>query len=293
LKINHFGIKIDTAGVFIEATNAQINSDQPLKLRSIIVISLLFTWKLAMLQSFRSVPNDYFKRGEKLSFRIAFHSALTGNLTAGTATLELTKENKQIEGRNTYHAIGYGKTTGFIEVFYQVEQRYESFFDENALITWYFSRSTRENKYRKNENISFRHREKIAVTPKKVMNVPENIQDMISAFYYARCINLDGVKPGKEFPVPFLLDDSVYYSTIRYLGKENVKTRLGRFSCIKIKPMVATGNVFDDPYPVTLWVTNDGNRIPILIESELSVGSVRIELTSFSGLNNPVDKLED
>ncbi len=71
-------------------------------------------------QPYRSINNEYFKRGEKLTYKVAFHSLLTGNLTAGTATLEVTKENKQIGGRDTYHAVGYGKTTGLIEMFYKV-----------------------------------------------------------------------------------------------------------------------------------------------------------------------------
>jgi len=254
-------------------------------------ITFLFTFLAAGLfsQNYRSIPNSYFKRGEKLTFKIAFHSLLTGNLTAGTATLELAQENKQIGGRNTYHAIGYGRTRGIIEMFYQVEQRFESYIDEEALIPWYFSRRVRENKYTKNDNITFRHRDKIAVSPTKVNFIPENVQDILSAFYYARCIDITGARPGKEFSVPFILDDSVYQSKIRFVGRETVKTRVGKFNCLKIKPMVATGYVFDDPYPVSLWITDDQNRIPILIESELSVGSVRMELTSYSGLANPIN----
>lgn len=258
-------------------------------IRCIPFLAFLLFVHLLPAQKFRSVEQDYFSRGEKLHFRIAFHSLLTGNLTAGTATLELTKENKVINGRNTYHAVGYGRTTGLIEMFYTVEERFESFFDEEALIPWYFSKRSRENKYVKNDNITFRHQDKIAVSPQKVTFIPENVQDIISAFYYARSIDLNGIKPGKEFPLPFMLDDSVYKSRILFVGRETVKTKLGTFICLKIKPMVATGYVFEDPYPVSIWVTDDKNRIPVLIESELAVGSVRVELTAYSGLTNPLN----
>lgn len=239
-----------------------------------------------MAQPYRNIPNDYFKRGEKLNYRVAFHSTLTGNLTAGSASVEITNENKQIGGRNTFHAIGSGQTTGLIELFYHIEERFESFFDEEAMIPWYFTRKTVENNYVKNDMVTFRHKDKMAVSPKKVTRIPENVQDLLSAFYFARCIDLSGAKPGKEFAVPFFLDDSVYTSKVRFIGKETIKTKLGKFSCIKIKPMVATGYVFNDPYPVTIWVTDDLNRIPVLIECELSVGSARVELSSYSGLAN-------
>ena len=252
------------------------------------LISILFVWsgQLLIAQHYRIIPNDYFNRGEKLSFRVAFHSLLTGNLTAGTATLEITNENKQINGRNTYHAIASGHTTGLIEMFYHIEERFESFFDEDALIPWYFTRKTVENKYEKNDMVTFRHKDKMAVSPKKVTTIPENVEDIISAFYYARCLNMTNVKPGKEFSIPFFLDDSVYHSKVMFIGREIIKTKLGKFSCLKFKPMVATGYVFDDPYPISLWVSDDQNRVPILIECELSVGSARVELTSFSGLAN-------
>jgi len=255
----------------------------------VLILMLSTVLYAGKAQPYRSINNEYFKRGEKLTYKVAFHSLLTGNLTAGTATLEVTKENKQIGGRDTYHAVGYGKTTGLIEMFYKVEERFESYFDEKALIPWFFSRRTRENNYVKNENITFRHQERIAVSPVKVTTIPENVQDVISAFYYARCIDITGAKPGKEYPVPFMLDDSVYQSKIRFVGRETVKTRLGKINCLIIKPMVATGYVFEDPYPVTLWISDDGNRIPVLVESALSVGSVRIELTSYSGLTGPIN----
>jgi hypothetical protein len=246
----------------------------------------------ASAQNYRTIPNNYFQRGEKLEFRIAFHSALTGNITAASATVEVTDENRKFDSRDTYHVVGYGKTTGFIEMFYQIEERFESFIDEKALVPHYFIRKTRENNYRKTENVIFKHKEHIAVSESSVKNVPANIQDIFSAFYYARVIDLSKSKPGAEFPVPFYLDDSVYNSKLVFVGRETVKTKLGKFSCIKVKPMVATGYVFDDPYPVTVWVTDDQNRIPVRIESKLSVGSVRIDLTSYQGVANPVAQLK-
>lgn len=253
-------------------------------------LSILFLFLLSVpvvAQHYRSIPNNYFQRGEKLQFRISFHSALTGNIPAASATVEVTDDNRKFDGRDTYHVVGYGKTTGVIEMFYQVEERFESFIDEEALVPHYFIRKTRENNYRKDENVSFRHKERIAVSKNSVKNTPENVQDIFSSFYYARAIDLTGKKPGSEFPLSFYLDDSVYNSRLVFVGRETVKTKLGKFSCLKVKPMVATGYVFDDPYPVTIWVTDDQNRIPVRIESKLSVGSVRIELTSYQGLTNP------
>jgi hypothetical protein len=121
-----------------------------------------------------------------------------------------------------------------------------------------------------------------------VVKVPANIQDVVSAFYYARTLNIADLKTGSIIEIPFFLDDSVYNSRVIFKGKETVKTKLGKFKCIAFSPMVATGYAFDDPYPITIWITDDENRLPVLIESEQSVGRARVELISYSGLANPI-----
>jgi hypothetical protein len=62
---------------------------------------------------------------------------------------------------------------------------------------------------------------------------------------------------------------------------------MGKVRCIKLKPQVLTGNVFKDPYPVTLWVSDDKNKIPIMAESAIIVGKVKLELIYYEGLRNP------
>lgn len=190
--------------------------------------------------------------------------------------------------------VGEGKTTGFIELFYKVRDRYESYFDEDALISRQFIRRTRENNYKKDDLVIFRQEDLMAVSLTKIMKVPANMQDVISAFYYARTLDVSHLEPGGIVHVPFFLDDSVYNSRVIFKGRETVETKLGKFRCMAFRPMVATGYAFDDPYPITIWLTDDANRIPILIESEQSVGRGRVELISYSGLANPITaKLPD
>ncbi|MEI8047005.1 MAG: DUF3108 domain-containing protein [Bacteroidota bacterium] len=260
----------------------------------ILVVVILFNCLTAFPQSYRTVQNSAFIRGEKLSFKVAFNSALTGNITGGKATLEVTDDNKIINGRSTYHVVGDGKSTGFIELFYKIHDRFESYFDQDAMIAWQFSRRTRENSYKKDDLVIFRQNDHLGVSLSKIMKIPANCQDVISAFYYARTLDISGLKPGEVIEIPFFLDDSVYHSRVIFKGRETVKTKLGTFRCVAFRPMVATGYAFDDPYPITVWITDDNNRLPVLIESEQSVGRARVELTSYSGLANPITaKLPD
>lgn len=254
----------------------------------LILIILLFGCISAYSQHYRTIENTAFVRGEKLTFRVAFNSALTGNITGGKATLEVKNENRLIHNRSTYHIVGEGKTTGFIELFYKIHDRFESYFDQDALISWQFSRRTRENSYKKDDLVIFRQNDRLAVSLTKIVKVPTNVQDILSAFYYARTLDISNLRPGETMEIPFFLDDSVYHSKVIFKGREIVKTKLGRFNCIAFRPMVATGYAFDDPYPITIWITDDLNRLPVLIISEQAVGRGRIELVSYSGLANPI-----
>ena len=253
-----------------------------------LIIIFLLSCLSVFPQSYRTVNNTAFVRGEKLTFRVAFNSSLTGSITGGKATLEVKDNNKALNNRSTYHVVGEGKTTGFIELFYKVNDRFESYFDQDALIARQFIRRTRENNYKKDDLVVFRQEDLLAVSLKKIVKVPANIQDVISAFYYARTLDISNLEPGGIIHIPFFLDDSVYNSRVIFKGRETVKTKLGKFKCIAFRPMVATGYAFNDPYPITIWLTDDENRIPILIESEQSVGRARVELLSYSGLANPV-----
>jgi hypothetical protein len=260
-------------------------------MRRFLTIFVLFSSIAAFGQTYRSITNTAFVRGEKFTFRVAFNSALTGSITGGKATLEVKADNKIINNRSTYYVVGEGKTTGFIELFYKIHDRFESYFDQDALISWQFNRRTRENNYSKDDLVTFRQNDRLAVSLTKIVKVPANVQDILSAFYFARTLNISGLKPGGTIEVPFFLDDTVYHSKVIFKGREIVKTKLGKFRCIAFQPMVATGYAFDDPYPITLWLTDDANRMPVLIESEQAVGRARVELISYSGLANPVTAL--
>ncbi len=255
--------------------------------RFLLLLFLLYSLS-AGSQSFRTLGNTAFIRGEKLTFKVAFNSALTGSITGGKATLEVKDDKKIINGRVTYHVVGEGKTTGFIELFYKIHDRFESYFDQDALIACQFTRRTRENAYKKDDLVIFRQEDRLAVSLSKIVKVPSNMQDVISAFYYARTLDITNLEPGGILHIPFFLDDSVYNSRVIFKGRETVQTKLGKFRCIAFRPMVATGYAFDDPYPITVWITDDANRLPILIESEQSVGRAQVELISYSGLANPV-----
>lgn len=270
-----------------------VNSYKTKAMKKLIVFALvaLIGFPLSA-QTLRTVKNNAFKRGECLRYKVYYDAILTGKVNAGEAELEVKDENKLIANRNTLHVVGLGLTKGAFNLFFKVVDRYETYIDETALIPWVFIRRVNEGGYKISQDVTFNQFKKTATSLNNKNNtttkatVTENVQDIISALYYARTLDFSNAKIGQEFIVPFFLDDSMYTSKIIYQGKETITIGLGKFSCLKFKPMVATGSVFSDPYPMTLWVTDDKNHIPLLAESAILVGSVKLELIKYSGLAN-------
>lgn len=262
------------------------------KIVFLLVVITVSVATSAFSQTLRTVTNNAFKRGEVLRYKVYYDAILTGKVVAGEAELEVKDENKLIANRSTYHIVGLGLTKGTFNFFYKVVDRYESYIDEEALVPWVFIRRVNEGGYNISQDVTFNQYKKTATTVNNknntttYTNVTENIQDIISMFYYARTLDFTNATIGQQFPVPFFIDDTVYTSNIVYEGKETINIGLGTFKAIKFKPSVATGNVFSDDYPITMWVSDDKNHIPLLAQSAVIVGTVKLELIKYSGLAN-------
>jgi len=265
-------------------------------IKTILVFSVLLCCYLlsvfnAAAQPFKPAKNEAFIRGEKLKFRAYYDSYVTGKVTAGIATLEVEQPAKQIDGRTVYHIIGEGHSRGAFNWFYKVNDRFESFIDEEFMIPWLFLRRTHEGDYSCSDDVKFNQYSGTVLSTRANKKTTPGTQDILSAFFFARTLDLSDLKTGQNVPMNFYLDDSLYISQIQFAGREEVITDLGRFRCLRFKPMVATGKVFSQPYPMDVWVTDDKNHLPVLAKSAVVVGSVKLELIGYSGLANPLTSL--
>lgn len=230
-----------------------------------------------------------FQRGESGKYRVYYDSWLTSGLSAGIGIISIKDDVRQFNGRNTFHLEVIGKSVGLFNWFFRVNDRFESFVDEETIIPYHFIRRTEEGSFRYEDDVYFDHENKIATSTREVKTIPEGIKDIVSAFYYMRTIDFTDAKAGDEFFLDFYLDDSAYVSKIIFEGREVIETSLGKFRCLRFKPMVAQGEIFQEPYPMTLWVTDDKNKAPILGKSKVIVGSIKLELVKIKGLKYPME----
>lgn len=237
----------------------------------------------------RSVDNNAFKPGEYLKYRIHY-----GIINAGVAEL-MVKDVTTKNDRPVYHMVGLGRSVGMAEWFFRTRDRYESFIDTQAMVPWEFIRDVDEGGYIIQRHLVFNHYDNTAKDLKldknKSFSIIDNAQDMLSTFYYARCLPTEGLKVGQELPVNMFLDHEDFSFRLRYLGSENVKTEMGKIRCKKFVPVVQEGRVFRDEEGLTLWVTDDANKIPVRLEAELAVGSVKMDLVDYRNTRHPINFL--
>ncbi|MBL0884397.1 MAG: DUF3108 domain-containing protein, partial [Chitinophagaceae bacterium] len=130
-----------------------------------------------------------------------------------------------------------------------------------------------------------------AVTTEGVFKVPGCIQDVLSSIYYARNIDFNKYKPEEKIPFAMFLDNEVYNLYIKYLGKETIKTKYGKFRAIKFKPLLVKGTLFEGGEKMTVWVSDDPNHIPLRIESPIIVGSVKVDMMQYRNLRYPLSSM--
>lgn len=237
---------------------------------------------------FCGLRNTTFQDEESLTFKI-YYSALGVYVDAGTAVFSVNQET--LNNKACYHIVGTGTSNSSYDWIFKVRDRYESYIDTANLQPIKFVRNVDEGGYKIYENITFNQQTNSAITTKGVYKVPNCVQDVLSAIYYARNIDFSKYKVGDKIPFQMFLDNEVHNLYIKYDGKETVKTKYGKFKAIKFKPLLVKGNVFSGGEKMTLWVSDDGNHIPLRIESPLTVGSVKVDMMMYKNLRYPLTSL--
>ena len=236
---------------------------------------------------YRKVENKAFQDGEFLKYKFAY-----GIMNAGEATLEVKKVKKKIQNRDILHIVGRGYSISAFDWFFKVRDKYETYLDEEGIFPWLFVRRIEEGGYKKEQDYKFfQNEEKVEYVQKKEEHkVPHGVQDMISSFYYARTIDYSNAKKNEVFEFESFVDGELYPIKIKFAGIKTIKVDAGKFECMVFHPVVQEGRVFKNDDDLTVYITNDENKIPILARAKVLVGSIRMELIDYNNLANPMAK---
>ena len=227
-----------------------------------------------------------FDTGEWFKFRIHY-----GMFTASYASMQV--EDGVVNGKEMYHIKGIGKSTGLLSLFFKVDDNYQTFFDKKTGEPFRFIRKIDEGGHTKDIQIDFDHDKKTALVNDKKYGVKtshkinKGTQDMMSAFYYLRNnVDTKNLKIGQEIQINLFFDKENFDFKLKFLGREIVETKFGKVASLKFRPYVQSGRVFKEKESLTVWISDDKNKVPLRLQAELAVGAIKADLEAYKGLKH-------
>jgi len=218
---------------------------------------------------FRVVRNRAFSVGEILIFEVAWKF-----VKAGTAVMSIP-DTVHVKGRPCYQIVTMAKSNSFFDAVYKVRDRVESLADTAGLFTWKFEKHIREGHYETDRIEIFDQWRHWVIVNGDTMPVPPNIMDILTSFYYTRTLDL---VPGNHFDMDNFGDGKVYPLRVLIHGKERVEVPAGVFDCIVVEPVMREEGIFKQTGKLTIYLTDDERKIPVLVKSKILVGSIDVRL---------------
>jgi hypothetical protein len=265
---------------------------------SFLLLALLFLISSFVMiaddSRYRVIRHNGFARGEKLTYLVNY-----GFVNAGEATVEMNQNLFTLNERPCYKVDIRGKTIGLITTMFDVDDTWTSYIDTAAIIPHQFARKIKENNYRKDEVTFFDHIKKKAIVKsvtgndpevKKDFDIPANVQDMVSGYYFIRTLNFDQYRVKDTITIDGFFEDKVYNMKVVYKGKEKLQTKFGRINTAVLSPIMPENALFDGRDAIRFYVSDDPNRVPVKIEARMFVGAIELNLIDHKGLPHKFNK---
>jgi len=225
---------------------------------------------LVLVSKIEAGNNLPFGVGEVLTFSVRY-----SGIRAGTATMSV-KDTVDCNGTTCFRFVSVAKSTMPFSLFFEVCDSVESWAECSTLLSRRYEKKLLEGSYRKNEIVLFDHHGKVAIYPNdRKVELADSARDVLAALYYVRTLNLE---VGKRVFVMNHADKKNYPLEVRVLKKETIKVPAGTFECLVVEPILKATGIFEQKGRLTVWLTNDDRRIPVMMKSKIVIGSVEAVL---------------
>jgi len=230
-----------------------------------------------------------YQAGEKIEYTINY-----GVIQGGVASLELKSDT--FGGKEVLHTKLFGRTTGLADAIFRVKDIYESYFEAESGLPVFSIRNIQEGRYKKYNEVIFDHysRSDSAILTSDLTGIhltQPGIHDILSCFYFLRnnhLPNYENLNPGDMITIMTWFTDELYPIRLRYLGLDEVRTKVGRIKCLKFNPVTETGRLFKTEEDMSIWFSADKNFLPVKIRFDLLVGAFTAEVEGYEGLKYPL-----
>ena len=255
-------------------------------------LTLLFLLSLSDLSAQERKDSAPFTFGEELAFEVSY-----GWLNLADAKMQISKRAQDQNNKPHYKIDVYGKTKGAATIFGKVNDNWGTYLDIETNLPSVSYRHIEEGKYRKHEYVHFDQKNNKAtmklfdkdnrnLKDTKNFDLPNQVQDLVSGFYFLRSQDLRDIKPGEAIFIKGFFDKEIYNIKLIYEGTETLDTNLGKKETYIFSPQLPKNKLFRGEYPVKVWVTKDQNKIPVKIKANLFIGSLNLDIISAKGLKN-------
>lgn len=234
--------------------------------------------------AYRKVANNTFRIGERLQYHLKY-----GIIKAANTEIAVVKDTI-IRGEPCYHVVFTANTIPVFDNFFKVDDRYETFIHKDAMCPLYFKQRLREGKFSKDDEIEFFHHTGRARSLVQNKDFPMNAyaQDILSAYFYVRTLNLKSFKNGESIYLKQISDDKEYPLEVKVRYRDVIETEVGTFNTVVVEPLVQGAGLFKSEGRILIWMTDDDNKIPIKISIKVPVGAITAEIASMEGILHPL-----
>lgn len=242
-----------------------------------------------IITQFRTQSNNAYSYSERLSFDVSY-----GFITAAEAFMTVAPAPFMYNGRETYQISLDVNSRPSFDGIYKVRDTYKSFIDAQGIFPWRFEQHIRESNYQRDFEATFIQESSKVYTKvnyiedRNYKTTLQYVQDLISAFYYARTLDWKNKNQGDVVKVDYFYDDNFFPLEIRFEGREDVDVSAGSFHTFILRPMLKEGFT-SKTSDIYVYLTDDDRKIPVKVKLKIVIGSLVAELTDYKGVNGNID----
>lgn len=268
-----------------------------------ISIYIVFLFSIACAQAETAglyLKEKVFQGGETAKFNIYFNWGFIW-IHAGDVDFSVQTEEDQ-NGEPVYSLKVAGNTTKTFDKMYRIRDTFEAVVDTMSLLPIYYREVKHEDSYyahkeyfydRRQDStevfLNFQRKER---KWKDTIRIDNQTFDLITTCYNVRNLNIKNLDKNQSVPFPMLFDDDVYDLALTYKGKETIKLRNGnKYNALKFTPKLITGDLFKKEEDMVIYVSDDDNHVPLLIEAKIKVGYIKAMLAEIENTKMPMSSL--
>lgn len=211
-----------------------------------------------------------FKIGEQLNYQVFIG---TNNTPMGLASFQVRGRQRYFDHDGVFLSVT-AQTTGAAAAVFVARDQIESYIDPKALLPFRTVMNLVEGQRRLNQILTLNQNEGVATTDNGArIEIPVGTHDYVSFFYVVRTINFAAKKRNA---LSLLVENEP--KTLFVEAQEKQVLQLGNQRVPAIALSITTDDPQPDKYQLRMWISDDGQRLPLRITCMTPLGPLRADL---------------